>query len=256
MVEEGMLWPVANSQAAVQQATTCTIHYAPRHLAKIQEKYSQGLPRVRNGTRVDDAPHGRRLHPTEAGLGRIIRPRGEDLFKHPRQAIPWEACREQVPAADGDRACTPPQGCFGAHCRVLSRRQALPGAVTPTSSRLLHRRGAEGPGSSAGQPGRTAAVLGLLGSAGDAGVPGQPWGCWCPWAAPRRCWCPWAVPRRAVRSPSSRGGRRPGRAARPQLPAAGERGDGSARRAERIKNPELPVQRSPQPPRNHLLGDN
>lgn len=174
MVEEGMLWPVANSQGAVQQATTCTIHYAPRDLAKIQEKYSQGLPRVRNWTRVDDAPHGRRLHPTEAGLGRIIRPRGEDLFKHPRQAIPWEACREQVPAADGDRACTPPQGCFGAHCRVLSRRQALPGAVTPTSSRLLHRRGAEGPGSSAGQPGRTAA---------GAGAPRQRRRCWCPWAA-------------------------------------------------------------------------
>lgn len=104
----------------------------------------------------------------------MIRPRGEGLLKHLRQAIPWEASREQVPEPMVTECVTTlsqllPQRCRGVRCGLTSgRAQTLPGASPPP------------PGPVQGSPGPTTVL-------------------WVS-AAPRGPRCPSAFPWRTVRA--------------------------------------------------------
>lgn len=116
----------------------------------------------------------------------------------------------------------------GGHCPALPRR---------SQRRLKATRGSTRP------------------SRGRVGV-GSPAGPWCSSAVPRCAGAPGqslgvlvlpGTPRRSVRQPPSQSGQ----GSRPRLPSEGDRGTG-AHGGQRIKNPELPVQRLPQLLRSHL----
>lgn len=131
----------------------------------------------------------------------MIGPGGEGLLKHPRQAVPWEACRQQVPELMVTECVS---RCQEHAAGPAGSQQALPGAPTPLAGRVRGEL----------RPNRGGAAVGSL------------WGSWCSSASPRGPGAPQhpfgelvplGSPPRAVRHPPSRGGRSPGRGARPQL---------------------------------------